>query len=515
MLKVSKISIGFAVFLFGFCLYAFLPNVVKTPHFLPQIGNKINFGLDINGGTHLLLKANTEQYITDKLRKNSSDIIKKIRSEGYMYYGFGVSSEGLNIKINEADFGRIEKIIKKVDSRLETKKNANSILVFYSKEQTDEVKRELLDRSIEIIRKRIDFSGTKEVSIYRQGADSIVLEVPGENNPEKIKSLINTAAKLTFHKLHPVKPILQNVNDIASLSAQGYSVMPSQSEGDGYFYVVSNEIEVEGEHLIDAKANITDEGPVVFFKFDAKGTSDFALVTANNIGKPLAIVLDGKVLSAPNIRSQISGGSGVISGSFTIEQVKNFALLLRSGALPATLDIIEEGIVGPTLGAKFLNSGIKAFFASFLFISAFMFLRYKKLGFVAFISLIYNTVLVLGFFSLIGVTLTIAGIAGLTLTLGMAVDANVLIFERILEDKKNAKKGDNLLKTISHAFETAFTAIADSNITTLISAFVIFVLTFGSIKGFAVALSVGVLCSFYSCVSISKMCVYLFAKKII
>ena len=443
-----------------------------------------------------------------------------------MYYGCNIQKDGFYITIKSEDESELISIIKKIDSNLITKKiNQDTFIISYNELAIKEIKAELLERSMEIIRKRIDFSGTKEVDIYRQGLDSIVLEVPGVNEPEKIKSLINTSAKLTFHLLHPINPILQSANDIDTIVKDGYILMQPYNPNDNSVFVVNNNIEIDGANLVDAKANITAEGPVVFFKFDSRGSRDFSLVTGNNIGKPLAIVLDGKVISSPIIKSQISGGDGVISGNFTIDEVKNMSLLLRSGALPATLDIVEEGVVGPTLGYKFLNSGIKAFFCSFILVSLFMLYKYKTLGIIAIVSIFYNSVMILGIFSLLGITLTISGIAGITLTIGMAVDANVLIFEKIIEnlklkfnkgyDKQTDLYNKNksiVINTIQDAFSTAFNAIFDSNITTIIAAFMIFILTFGSIKGFAVALSIGVLCSLYSCVFITKILVFVFIK---
>jgi len=513
MIKNLRLHIWVSILIFSFFFCCFLPNIVKLPKSLSFISSKINFGLDISGGTHLFLKVNSEDYLQNKIKRNTNDIIKSIREAGVIYSGFSIVSGGLKINITEQNniqnnAQKLKDLVYKIDPRLRVEKNQDgSYLINYGENEINDIKADLVERSIEIIRKRIDFNGTKEVDIYKQGVDGIVLEVPGVNDPEKIKSLINTSAKLTFHLLHPVSPILNSSSDIESFAKDGYVVMPPYNKNDNEIFVVNSNVEVDGSGLSDAKATIVDEGPVVFFKFDTKSAHDFAMVTANNIGKPLAIVLDGKVVSIPMIKSQILGGSGVISGDFDIQKVKEIALLLRSGALPATLNVVEEGSVGPSLGSKFLKSGIYSFLASFLFVCVFLIARYKRLSIVAIISIFYNSVVVLGLFSLFGITLTIAGIAGLTLTIGMAVDANVLIFEKIIENKKFSQT------SLSEAFSSAFSAILDSNITTLIAAFVIFALTFGSIKGFAVALSIGVLCSLYSCVSIARIATQILFNK--
>jgi preprotein translocase subunit SecD len=512
MLKASKFSIISIILLFVFCLYLALGNFINYSKKMPFSNSKVNLGLDISGGTHLLLRVNTGDYLNEKFQRFTKDIIKQIRTDNVNYLGFSIKNGMLYIRVADEEVENLTKSINKIYPELVVSKDAEmSVSVGYGENQIEALKKDLIERSVEIIRKRVDATGTKDINLYRQGTESLVLEVPGIKDPEAIKNLLNTKAKLSFHFLSDISPILTNPDDLVKVDQNQYEVMKAYNSIDQNIYIVKQESEIDGSSLLDASANITDEGSVISFRFDTVAAQKFSSITAANIGKPFAIVIDNKVISTPVIKTQINGGSGVISGAFSLEEAKNIALLLRSGALPTTIDIVEEGVVGPTFGQKFLKAGMISFLASIIFVSIFMTLRYGVLGVASIVSILYNSVLVVGLFSLFGLTLTIAGIAGVTLTVGMAVDANVLIFERIKEEMSLSKS--SIFKTLNDSFKLAFAAIVDSNITTIIAGVVIFTLAFGSIKGFAIALIVGVLASMVSCVFVTRIICYYFTTK--
>ena len=356
-------------------------------------------------------------------------------------------------------------------------------------------------QSIEIIRRRIDETGTKEPTIQRQGQDRILVQLPGVDNPEHVKALLGRTAKLTF----------QLVDTSANLEdarrgrlPPGDEILPAQDDRSGGpgQYVVRKRVMVGGDMLVDAQATFHDNEPVVSFKFDSVGARRFGDATRENVGKPFAIVLDNKVISAPVIREPILGGSGIISGSFTAQSASDLALLLRAGALPAPITILEERTVGAQLGADSIQAGTIASIVAVVLVIVFMVLFYGLFGVFADIALFFNLCLMLAVLSLLGATLTLPGIAGIALTMGMAVDANVLIYERIREELRS---GRTMLSSLEAGFNRAFGTILDSHITTLVAGILLYWLGSGPVKGFAVTLSIGVLTSLFSAILVTRL----------
>ena len=352
---------------------------------------------------------------------------------------------------------------------------------------------------------RVDSTGTKEPNIQRQGVKDILLQVPGEDNPSELKRILGKTAKLTFHLVDEGANLERARNGNVP---PGSKVVKSEDPGSDIM-VIKNKVIVSGDQLNNAQAQFQEAQPVVHFSFNHLGAKKFAEATSNNRGKRLAVVLDGAVLSAPVINSPILGGDGIISGSFTVESATELALVLRAGALPAQLKIIEERSIGPNLGADSIESGKLAALVGFLFVVVFMLLSYGILGIFANITLVIALLYILALLSMLQATLTLPGIAGIILTIGMAVDANVLIYERIREE---LDKGCSNLYAVKVGFDSAFATITDSNVTTLIAAFLLYSFGVGAIKGFAVTLTIGILASMYTALVITKLMIDLWLK---
>ena len=375
----------------------------------------------------------------------------------------------------------------------------NNFKLKYSKYGLIEIKKSSLDQAIEIVRRRIDEVGTNEPNILRRGNDRILVELPGLDDPMRVKNLLGKTANLTFRFVVNNKET--NFGSEKLLYEDGLTEA-----------IVSKRIILSGENLIDANPTMDNQNneTVVFFTLDRVGAKKFAKATTNGIGKSLAIVLDGKIISAPVIRDAIVGGSGQISGNFTFQSATDLALLLRSGALPAPLNIIEERTVGPDLGQDSINSGIFALVVGFILVILFMLIKYRIFGFFANIALIINLFLLVGILTLFEATLTLPGIAGIILTVGMAVDANVLIFERIKEEIKSEK---NNIIAFDSGYNLSKTAVVDANITTLISAIILFFLGSGPIKGFSITLGVGIFTTLFSVYFIARLLTSVYVSK--
>ncbi|MDA9163639.1 protein translocase subunit SecD, partial [Rickettsiaceae bacterium] len=341
--------------------------------------------------------------------------------------------------------------------------------------------------------------------IQRQGVKNILLQVPGEENPSELKRVLGKTAKLTFHMLDEGANLERARAGHAPL---GSRVVKSESD-DNAVMVIKKKIIVSGDQLNNAQAQFQDAMPVVHFSFNSIGAKKFAEATSNNRGNRLAIVLDGKVLSAPVINDPILGGDGIISGSFSVESATELALMLRAGALPAPLKVVEERTIGPNLGADSIQSGKLAALAGFAFVVVFMLISYGVLGIFANITLVVALLYILALLSMLQATLTLPGIAGIILTIGMAVDANVLIYERIREE---LEKGCSNLYAVKIGFESAFATITDSNVTTLIAAFLLYTFGVGAIKGFAVTLTIGIIASMYTALVVTKLMIDIWLK---
>jgi len=353
-----------------------------------------------------------------------------------------------------------------------------------------------MQQSLEIIRRRVDETGTREPSIQRQGADRILVQVPGIGSAEELLAVIGKTAKLSFH------PVVNRTSDAGIEPGLDQVVYPSMDEA-GIHYVLERRAVVTGDQLVDAQPSFDQNGrPAVSFRFNPAGGAAFGNYTAENIGNPFAIVLDEQVISAPVIQSHISGGSGIITGSFTPEESAQLAILLRAGALPAEITVLEQRTVGPELGADSIRSGAIAMLVAFAGIIGFMVLVYGFFGIVASVALIMNMVLTVALLTMLGATLTMPGIAGLVLGLGMAVDANVLIYERIREELRTAR---GPARAIDLGFEKAFSPILDGNLTTLIVAVILYLMGSGPVKGFGITLALGLICSMFTAISLSRL----------
>ena len=474
------------------------------------LDNKINLGLDLQGGSYLMLEVKTKILFKEELN-NISDSIRLI-SRNFQANIVSIKSDEGEIQIRFSKNDNLENIRKEF---LKNYRDVNVSIIddtikivineFFKKSMQESA----LKQSLEIVRKRIDESGTKEPLIQRSGKNRILLQLPGVKDPERIKDLLGQTAKLTFHMVDDEDSAALRIN-----RAPFGKIIVSDFYNSDIKYLIQKSARVGGENLIDAKASFDpQQGHAVSFRFDTTGAQKFGKATTENIGKRFAVVLDGVVITAPVINSAITGGSGVITGNFTSQEATDLAVLLRAGALPAPLEIIEERSVGPGLGADSIAAGKIAAIIGMASVCVFMILIYGLFGLLANISLIANLFILVALLGSIGATLTLPGIAGIVLTIGMAVDANVLIFERI---KEELNKNDKVLISIKNGFDKAISTILDANITTLIAALLLFVFGSGPIKGFSITLSLGILASMFTSIMFTNFLIYMwysFSKK--
>ena len=468
------------------------------------LDNRVNLGLDLQGGSYLLLEVESDVLFKEEL-ENFSDTIRLIARENKVKINnLEIKNDEIIIRFNTDD--KLDNIKEKF---IQNYRNVNIISRdnILSIAINDQFKKSVQDsaikQSLEIVRKRIDESGTKEPLIQRSGKNRILLQLPGVKEPERIKDLLGKTAKLTFHMVDDE----DNISLSANLAPLGKMIVYDFYNSE-IKYLVEKKARVGGENLIDAKASFDqNEGHAVSFRFDTKGAQKFGKATSENIGKRFAVILDGVVITAPVINSAITGGSGIITGSFTSQEAADLAVLLRAGALPAPLSIVEERSVGPGLGADSIAAGKIAAIIGMVLVCVFMILIYGFFGLIANISLIANLFIIISLLGTIGATLTLPGIAGIVLTIGMAVDANVLIFERIKEE--NLQKG-KIYQIIKKGFDRAFSTIVDANITTLIASLLLFVFGSGPIKGFSITLSLGVIASMFTSLMLTNLLIYLY-----
>ena len=472
--------------------------------------NKINLGLDLQGGSYLLLEVQTEVLMQEELN-NISDSIQFI-ARGLQTNIINIISEEDEIQLRFSNNDKLEEIREKFKNNYRnvnvTIKN-NTMKIAINEIFKKNIKESAIKQSLEIVRKRIDESGTKEPLIQRSGKKRILLQLPGIKDPERIKELLGTTAKLTFHMVDDEDTISLKAN-----RAPFGKIIVADFYNPEIKYLVEKKSRVGGENLVDAKASFDpQEGHAVSFRFDTTGAQKFGKATSENVGKRFAVILDGVVITAPVINTAITGGSGIITGNFTSQEAADLSVLLRAGALPAPLSIIEERSVGPGLGADSIASGKIAAIIGMICVCIFMILIYGVFGFLANLSLIANLFIIVSLLGTIGATLTLPGIAGIVLTIGIAVDANVLVFERI---KEEANKKTSALEAVKNGFDKALSTILDANITTLIAALLLFVFGSGPIKGFSITLSLGVLASMFTAIMFTNFLIYLwfnFSKK--
>jgi protein-export membrane protein SecD len=477
-------------------------QIAGLPSWVPR--KQVALGLDLRGGSYLLLEVDVAAAERERLNSVEETVRKALRDAKLGYTGLANQGNSVTFTIRDpAQIATARQVLAKLDTDLAVEIAADGAgTIRFRQAALDARRQQAVAQSIEIIRRRIDETGTKEPTIQRQGQDRILVQLPGVDNPEHVKALLGRTAKLTFQLVDT------NANMEEARRGRlppGDEILPAQEERGGAGpaqYVVRKRVMVGGDMLVDAQATFHDNEPVVSFKFDTTGARRFGDATRENVGKPFAIVLDNKVISAPVIREPILGGSGIISGSFTVQSASDLALLLRAGALPAPITILEERTVGAQLGADSIHAGTTASIVAVMLVIIFMVLFYGLFGVFADIALFFNLCLMMAALSLLGATLTLPGIAGIALTMGMAVDANVLIYERI---KEELRSGRTMLSSLEAGFNRAFGTILDSHITTLVAGLLLYWLGSGPVKGFAVTLSIGVLTSLFSAILVTRL----------
>lgn len=484
------------------------PNAVeKMPGWLQST---VNLGLELQGGSHLQLEVNLKEALKDQMLNALDDVRSTLRKEKIGYTGLSLVAGKTEISFvlrDPALSSQITAIIRRLSDDFEVACEPNGrCVVSLAEKAVENRKKEIIDKSIEVIRRRIDESGTKEPLIQRQGDNRIIVQLPGVDSPEKIKVLIGRTAKLNFHLVnHDVGPISVNAAGLPVTPVPADSKILSEVHRDGSTtYIVVRKIpSITGDTLVDARPGKDGNGlDGVSITFNALGTRKFAEVSANNLKRQFAIVLDDKVLSAPVFQSVIPDGKAIITGNFTLKEASELSLFLRTGALPAPLDVIEERTVGPSLGADSIQDGKTATLFAFVLVAIFMVLNYSLFGAFAVVALAVNMLLLFAALSLLQATLTLPGIAGIALTIGMAVDANVLIYERIKEELRH---GLRPIAAVEAGYSRALTTILDSNLTTLLGAAVLFEFGTGPIRGFAITLALGIIMSLFSSISLTRL----------
>ena len=498
MYKLSRTRIFLILAICVIGIFFAIPNMMKDPSSLPKWWQPVNLGLDLQGGSNLLLEVKLDDVLKDRMSTVEDSARQLLRENKIRYQNLSAGSESVKVKIENLNSrNQARGLFKKIDNGILVEENEDGTLVIkYSEAALNELRLKVVDQSIEIVRRRIDELGTKEPVIQRQGTDRIVVQLPGLQNPEYVKTLLGKTAKLSFHMVDS-----RSTAADARRGKLGSSSRLIKGEG-GETYVISRKPVVGGENLVDAQAAFQEGQPVVSFKFNTIGGKKFGEATKNNIGERLAIVLDNEVISAPNIQTAILGGSGQISGNFTLESAQELALLLRSGALPAPLEVLEERTVGAGLGSDSISEGITASVIGLIAVVLFMIAAYGLFGIFTTVTVFLNLFLMLGILSVIGATLTLPGIAGIILTIGMAVDANVLIFERMREEVKNGRSTRDAAEA---GFTEAWATIVDSNLTTLVAAFVLLYFGTGPVRGFAVTLAIGIATSMFTSVTVTRL----------
>ncbi|PYE85448.1 protein translocase subunit SecD [Pseudoroseicyclus aestuarii] len=481
------------------------------PSFLPS--NLVNLGLDLRGGAHLLAEVQVEQVYASRMEALWPALRDALAAERDTV-GFVTREESepgiLRVRISDADGAQraveiarglaqpVSGLTGGSASSLDVRANGPVLSIQLSEAERAATDERTLLQSLEIVRRRIDEAGTREPTIQRQGEDRILIDVPGVGSADEVKALIGTTAQLNF------QPVVTTTSDANADVGTTEQLAPDASQ-EGLYYVLERSPVVTGDELVDAQPTFDQNGqPAVSFRFNTTGARAFGDYTAENVGAPFAIVLDNEVISAPVIRERIPGGTGQISGNFSVEESTNLAVLLRAGALPAELTFLEERTIGPELGADSIRAGQLAAVVGSLLVVVFMALTYGLFGWFANVALAVNMVMIFGVLSLIGATLTLPGIAGIVLTMGMAVDANVLVYERIREELKTAK---GPARAIDLGYSRALSAILDSNVTTLITAVILYAVGSGPVRGFAITLGLGILTSVFSAIFVTRLLV--------
>jgi len=497
------------------CLFA-VPNFFSenTLRNWPSWAQRhIVLGLDLQGGSSLLLEVDVNAVRKDKLQAISDDVLRILRQNRIQFTGRAIKGNSVEVRITrdsdvENAVSKLRELSQPVSSvmgstgqrSVDISESGGLITLTPTEPALVERVRQTVDQSIQIIERRVNELGLVEPIIQRQGASRILVQVPGLQDPSRLKEIIGKTAKLDFRMV-----------DLSMTPEQALaSHPPADSEildGEGGSkYLIDKRVLVSGGDLVDAQPGFDQRNgqPIVNFRFNSSGARKFAEVTKANVGKPFAIVLDNKVISAPVINEPIPGGAGQISGNFTVQSANDLAILLRAGALPAPLTVVEERTVGPGLGQDSINAGERAAYAGAALVVIFMLVTYGLFGLFANIAVAVNVAMIFGLLSLLGATLTLPGIAGIVLTVGIAVDSNVLIYERIREE---VRAGRTAISAIDAGFTRALATILDSNITTFIAAAVLFYIGTGPVRGFAVTLGIGILTSLFTAFTMTRLIV--------
>lgn len=457
----------------------------------------MSLGLDLQGGSHLLLEADIASVVKQRLDDIVTTSKTELRKANIGYDAVTVVDNGVHIKLlNASDADAARKVLRGADETLVLSDNGTEVDGVLDAAALKKITDQTMSQSIEIVSRRVNETGTKEPVIQRQGDDRILIQLPGMDNPERVKQLLGKTAKLTFH--------------LVSMTGEGAGVRTLPMRGEkGNSLPINRRPLLTGDMLVNAQPTFQDGAPIVSFKLNALGARKFCDVTTQNVEKPFAVVLDNEIITAPRINEPICGGSATISGSFTVQEASDLALLLRAGALPTSLTVVEERSVGPSLGSDSVEAGKFASLAAFLLIIGFMVVSYRFFGVLASVALFINMLFIIALLSMLQATLTLPGIAGIILTMGMAVDANVLIFERIREEIKG---GRSVLSALDTGYEKAMASIVDSNLTTLISGAILYAVGTGPIKGFAVTMAIGIVTSMYSAIMLTRLMLIIWVR---
>lgn len=506
MLYIERWKANLVILICLFGIVYSLPNLLSKstltwmqenlPSFVPT--QTVSLGLDLQGGSHLLLEVVMKTALEEQMQSLMDQLRSDLRKEKIGYTDLSVRDGVVTFKLTDSGTqDKANEIVRNIDRDMDLSVDNGIFSMKLSEKQIADRQRQIMDQSIEIVRRRIDETGTREPSIQKQGDNRILVQLPGLDDPGRIKKLLGQTAKLTFHLVDE-----DAMNDNSGRVPMGSERLPS-TEGNRS-YIIQKRVMLAGDTLIDAKPSFHSQGgePVVTFKFNAQGSRRFGEITRANVNRAFAIVLDNKVITAPVIREPITGGSGEISGNFTSESASDLALLLRAGALPAPIEVIEERTIGPGLGADSIKAGAYASVLGLALVMVGTIICYGFFGIIADIALLFNMALIFAALSFLQATLTLPGIAGIVLTIGMAVDANVLIFERVREERR---LGRGVIPALDAGYKRALSSIMDANITTLIAAFLLFMFGAGTIKGFAVTLSIGIITSIFSAVMVSHL----------
>jgi preprotein translocase subunit SecD len=505
-------------------LTALVVCLCAVPNFFPEAKVKtwpkwaqrhLVLGLDLQGGSHILLEVDANSVKKDKLDQVRDDVRRTLRDAKIGYTGLAVRADSVEVRVKDADLSNALTKLRELSQPLGgllgssgqrsleiSDAGGGLIRLTVPQAAINDRIRQSVEQSIQIVERRVNELGTVEPLIQRQGSDRILVQVPGLQDPTRLKELLGKTAKLDFRMVDQTVPPDQAV--AGRVPPDSEILMSAQTPKVPY--VIKKQVLVSGGDLTDAQPGFdqrTNE-PIVSFRFNTSGSRKFAQATSENVGQPFAIVLDNEVISAPVIREPITGGSGQISGSFTVQAANDLAILLRAGALPAPLTIIEERTVGPGLGQDSIEKGELAAYVGSIMVIVFMLLTYRLFGVFANIAVAINVAMIFGVLSLLNATLTLPGIAGIVLTVGIAVDSNVLIYERIREELRG---GRTAISAIDAGFKRALSTILDSNITTFIAAAVLFYIGTGPVRGFAVTLGIGIITTVFTAFTLTRLIV--------